>query len=378
MQGASAETGLNNFGPDFLEPFTMLVESVARETALSPIGLMAFKADMHRMLVNRLRFEEDLRLHPEILDEDIADPIVILGLARTGTSKLQRMMSADPHVQALYFWRLFNPARFPDADPDAPDPRIEVARQASGMLQALSPGFMAAHPTLAEEVDEELLLLMFTFENIVHYLTTPAPGYYQWIVKRKLHGSYRYMGRLMKYLQWQDGGKKGRPWIMKSPLHLGNLDALLEVFPKATLIHCHRDVSEVIGSYCNLNEAAWRLKMDQIDLPDSGRAMLEVWSTEMNKYLESRKALAPGVDIYDATYAQIEADPMAIIREIYWRAGRPMGKDSEQALRKWNENNPKGRFGKNVYSLERYGLTREVVESAFSDYIKQFSGYLTK
>jgi Sulfotransferase family len=377
MRAASEETGLNNFGSDFLEPLTMLVQSAAQETKFSPIGLMAFKADLHRMLVNRLRFEEDLRLHPEILDEDISDPIIILGLVRTGTSKLQRMMSADPHVQALYFWRVFNPAQFPnaDSDPFAPDPRIEVTRQACAMLQALSPDYMAAHPTLAEDVEEELLLLMFTFENIVHYFTTPAPSYYQWVVKRDLHGSYRYLGCLMRYLQWQDGGKKGRPWIMKSPLHLGNLDALLEVFPKATLVHCHRDVADVIASFCKLIEAGWRLKTDAIDLRELGRSVVEVWATEMNKYLTLRKQLGSRVDIYDVPYARIESDPMPIIRELHRRAGRTLSEDSVQALLKWSAENPKDRFGKNIYTLERYGLTRESVERAFGDYIKQFGGF---
>ena len=384
MRATSEETGLTNFGSDFLEPLTMLVQSAAREVKFSQIGLMAFKADMHRMLVNRLRFEEDLRLHPEILGEDISDPIIILGLVRTGTSKLQRMMSADPQVQALKFWRVFNPARFPNGDTSdkfTPDPRIEVARQAATMLQAMAPDYMAAHPTLAEDVEEELLLLMFTFENIVHYLTTPAPSYYRWVVTRDLRGSYRYLGRLLKYLQWQDGGRVGkfggRPWIMKSPLHLGNLDALLEVFPKATLVHCHRDVTEIIPSFCKLNEAGWRIKTDDIDLHELGRSMIEVWSTEMNKYLKLRKALVSHVEILDVTYAQIETDPMPIIHELHRRAGRTLSDDSVTAMHKWSDDNPKHRFGKNSYSMERYGLTGEMIEGAFSEYIEESKSWLT-
>jgi hypothetical protein len=36
-----------------------------------------------RDLVNRLRFQKDLKKHPEILDEDVSDPFVIMGLPRS-------------------------------------------------------------------------------------------------------------------------------------------------------------------------------------------------------------------------------------------------------------------------------------------------------
>ena len=376
VDAACTEIGLTNFGlPAFIEAFEVHVECAAKEVHFHPMGLAGFKADMHRLLVNRLRFEEDMRLHPEILDEDISDPIIILGLVRTGTSKLQRMMSSDPHVQKLYFWRLLNPAPFPGNTPGE-DPRIEVARQTSGMLAKLAPDFMTAHPTLAEDVDEELLLLEFSFKTIVHYLLTPAPGYYAWLMRQSLRDAYQDLGRLIKYLQWQDGGKRNRPWIMKSPLHLGNLDALLEVFPKATLVHCHRDVSEVIASYSRLNEVTWQMKTVQYTSQEVGQAMLKVWSTEMRKYLQLRKKLSPKRDIFDVRYDEINRDPMPVIREIYRRAGRPLGEESVNAMLKWSHENPKDRFGKNIYTLEQFGLTRKIVEEAFRDYIEQFQPYL--
>src|SRR3546814_12861105 len=65
---------------------------------------------VHRCLVNRLRFARDVDLHPEILQEDVSDPIVILGFPRSGTTVLQRMISADPAMQNLALWRVLTPA----------------------------------------------------------------------------------------------------------------------------------------------------------------------------------------------------------------------------------------------------------------------------
>lgn len=370
---ACNETGLNNFYPDAIEAFTQMTQSVSNEIAFSEVGMMAFKEHMHRLLVNHLRIEEELRLHPEILEEDISDPIVILGLPRTGTTKLQRMMSANPNVHKFYFWRLLNPARFPDADPTQPDPRIEVANQTATMLQTMYPNFMAVHPTLPEEVDEDLFLMEFSFKTHLLACRFGVRSYYDWVANSSMHNNYHYLKRIIKYLQWQDGGKKAQPWIMKSPFHSGSLDALLDAYPNATLVHTHRDLTEVLPSFCNMMDACLHLYTDEIDLREIGRFYLEVVSTDMNKYLALRKELGSSINILDVAYKDIITDPMSVVREIYQYAGRPVAEDEEKSMLDWNEQHPKDRFGKNTYTMERYGLTRNTIEAAFPEYIKQFS-----
>ena len=128
MADARKATGLSSFNVNDWGPFTRYLDGVARGVDFKPGGIETFRNAMLRHLVNRLRIEDDLRRHPEILDEDVSDPIVIVGMPRTGTTKLQRMLSAAPEVQKLYLWRMLNPAPFPDAVAGAPDPRIQAAR----------------------------------------------------------------------------------------------------------------------------------------------------------------------------------------------------------------------------------------------------------
>ena len=45
----------------------------------------------------------------EILDEELPPPIVILGLARTGTTLLHRLLQTDPRIYAAAWWEV----RFP-------------------------------------------------------------------------------------------------------------------------------------------------------------------------------------------------------------------------------------------------------------------------
>src|SRR5690606_3699950 len=127
-------------------------------------GREAFQHYIVRSLVNRLRIQAELSRHPEILDEDVSDPIIVIGLGRSGTTKLQKMLSAPDSVQKAVFWRLWNPARFPDARDGEPDPRIEAANF-SNLTTADNPELDAAHHMAHTEVEEEWLLYTYTFED---------------------------------------------------------------------------------------------------------------------------------------------------------------------------------------------------------------------
>lgn len=61
---ASAETGLDDFGSgETLEALNRLIDSTNTEMVLNPTGLAAFPAEVHRILVNRLRFAGELKRH---------------------------------------------------------------------------------------------------------------------------------------------------------------------------------------------------------------------------------------------------------------------------------------------------------------------------
>ena len=63
---------------------------------------------------------------------------------------------------------------------------------------------------------------------------------------------------------------------------------------------------------------------------------------------------------------------MAIIREVFQRAGRELDATSEQQMAQWHERNEQGRFGSHEYSLEEFGLNDAMIEEAFADYIRRF------
>ena len=91
--------------------------------------------DCVRYAGNRLRIRDLLARHPEILEVEIAAPIIVVGLPRSGTTHLVNLMAADtaPAVAAAVGELRAGPRprRGPDPTPIGPsDPRYRRARGA--------------------------------------------------------------------------------------------------------------------------------------------------------------------------------------------------------------------------------------------------------
>jgi hypothetical protein len=377
MSAAAAEASLDDFGDEsFVEGLTIYLQAVTGEARLSDMGVMVIQATMIRNLVNRLRFVDDLKRHPEILDEEIIAPIAILGSPRTGTSKLQRLLSVDPGVQRLDLWRVLNPAPFPGWTPGEPDARVAVAVEFEQMLRQVGPEFMAAHPTLAMEPDEEAHLLDMTFECLSPQLRTYVPSYARWLSTRTGEEPYGYLRNLLQYLQWQDGGGRSRPWILKTPIHVGNLAVLCKTFPDVTVVTCHRDVVETMASFCRLIETVRKLCSDEVDPVALGQELMALWSGEIEKYLLQRDALNGSAEILDVNYREIVKNGTGVAQDIYERRGQVASPEAIQAFVRWEKENPQHRHGRNEYTLETYGLTPAAVQEAFGSYAARFGDVL--
>ena len=130
LASARAKAGLDDFvDEEFIEPLTHLLAAYRSEADFSAQGAQAMHGHLVDALVTRLRIHHCVKLHPEILQEEIRGPLVILGLPRTGTTKLQRLLGSSPHMQKLPFWKLLTPVPLDDVSSNASDPRIALAEQ---------------------------------------------------------------------------------------------------------------------------------------------------------------------------------------------------------------------------------------------------------
>jgi len=325
-----------------------------------------------RALVNRLRLEDLCVRHPEIREQPVEAPVFIVGLQRTGTTLLHRMLTCDPALRPLLSWEALNPAPFP-ATPGwrrvraGRDPRMRLAETAERGLRYLAPAFFAIHPVEAHAPEEDVLLLDLTFVSPTADATLRVPRYSAWLRDTDQRPAYRYFRRIIQLLLWQRPGR----WLGKTPHHLENLDALLDVFPDAKVIETHRDPSRVVASFCSMMAHGRALFSDQVDPRELGAALADRAVRAVTRAMAVRDRAAAG-SFLDVAYADVVADPMKEIRRIYDFLGLSLAPATESSMQRWLAANPQDKRGVHRYRLEDFGLDARELERRFEPYRSRF------
>ena len=95
MARAREIAGVDIVDDEIVEPLTILHRAYAQEAQLDAEGAGALTRSLVRLLANRLRMKRDFQAHPEIREQPLKGPLVIMGVARSGTTKLQKVLAAS-------------------------------------------------------------------------------------------------------------------------------------------------------------------------------------------------------------------------------------------------------------------------------------------
>lgn len=374
LDEACRRAGLDDFGDDlFRDPMRRLLTSLEEEAGLHTIGRATMYERILGSLVGRLSAQDYFKRHPEILDEVIVAPTVIVGLARTGSTMMHRLLSADPKVYAVRWWECRAPSPYPGSDWRNQDPRIPDAHAEVAAILEAAPELATIHPWDPEGPDEEIMLLEHAFLSGVPDAFCNVPSYRRFVIESDLRDGYAYMKRMLQFLQWQkkQAGHPAERWILKAPFHVGRIPQIMEFFPDAMFVQTHRDPLETSPSIASLYSATWRTTTPNVDPLVVGEQCLELWSWGIAKCLADRDA---GFDdrFIDVLYEHIRKDPMHSIAQIYERLGRPFTAEARDAMKRWGDDNRRDKRATHDYSLEEFGYTRDGICEAFADYRERF------
>ncbi len=371
---ARQQTGLVDLGDaSFREPLIRLCASLAGEANLNAVGVATQRQRVLDILITRLRVEDWFARHPEIADEVIGAPLVICGLPRTGTTMLHRVIAEDPDFDSAKWYEVRYPAPLDGWTPDGVDARIAAAEEEVRMTLELAPELMAIHPFDATSPDEEIMLLEQSFFSRTPESYCHLPEFSAWLESQDQLPGYRYLHRLLQFLQWQHRAQgRARPrWVLKSPHHLGFLPELFRLFPDASVIQTHRDPVESIPSICSL---CFHLETMGCDVPDP-KATGAHWSAGWARYLERAMAYRDaGHDEHflDVGYLDSVRDPLATVARIYEFLGRELSPVAEEKMRQWTEDNAREKRAAHAYSLEQFGLTEASLARDFAPYRSRY------
>jgi hypothetical protein len=371
MAAARAETGLDDFGPDdFVERLVFLCQVMRDQGGFNGAGVMQQHVFILGLLKNRLLIEELLRRHPEIAEERIVAPIIICGLPRTGTTHLHNLMSSDPALRSLPYWEGLEPvlAESEQTGPGEPDPRLARTDMALSFLNTALPYFNRMHEMTVEHTHEEIQLLAIDFSTMLFETTAPMPAWRDAYLTRDQRPSYTYMLKVLKVLQWLRGGTR---WVLKTPQHLEQFPALVDVFPDATFVVTHRDPVSVTASMVTMIAYTARLTRDRVDLV----AMGAYWSDRLERMLrrcaDERDAL-PADRTIDVRFGEFMADDLAMVARVYDLAEQPLDDRAREAMASFMAAHPRGRHGAVEYDLAQFGLDAAERRHALSFYTDRF------
>lgn len=374
LDTARERAGLDDFGDSlFLDPMRRLLSSLEEEASLNPLGRVTMFERIVGSLVGRLSAQDYFVRHPEILDEEIVAPTVIVGLARTGSTMMHRLLGADPGVYSVKWWECRAPSPYPGSDWRRDDPRIPDAYAEVKAILEAAPELATIHPWDPEGPDEEIMLLEHAFLSGVPDAFCNVPSYRRFVIESDMQDGYAYLHRMLQFLQWQkkEAGHPAERWVLKAPFHVGRIPQIFDAFPDAMIVQTHRDPIETTPSIASLYCSTWRTTTDDVDPLLVGEQCLELWSWGIAKCMADRAA---GFEdrFIDVLYEDTRKDSMRSIEMIYDRLGRPLTQEARDAMARWGDENRRDKRATHSYSLTEFGYTRENICEAFSGYRERF------
>lgn len=371
LQQARDRAGLDDFGDLwFLEPMDRYLESSNGEGRLTPAGRDSTTEVIVKGLVSRLRMVDDIKRHPEILDEQVEVAGIILGLPRTGSTIFQRLLASAPGMTGLRWYEAQNFAPFPGEERGNPVERRAYAQaMIDGWLQ-LAPELASIHPLDPDAPDEEILVLGQMFVSTMVEGMNFVPGFTRWLNGYDQSRGHEDLKTILQYLQWQDPARRGAKWILKSPSNLPYAELAANAFPDALLIMTHRDPLQTVPSYVSMQAALYKLSATVSD-SNVGAFWLSRL-TEWMQMFEAARARIGEHRFIDIDYREVGRDPMAQAQRVLSRIGIAIDDRLEAALTEFLAGNGREQRPMHDYAPERFGLDEEAIKRAFAGYRERY------
>lgn len=363
---ARQQTGLADFGPGPLRrPLEVLSTALREEATLSFLGQLVVRGHLLRLLDNRLRLEADRQHHAEIGRERIERPLVILGLPRSGTTFLHRLLAQDADNRVPRSWEVLYPS--PPPGPAAgDDPRIARSERQMRWFTRLAPDLRAAHPVGARLPQECVAILSHSLMSPQFHITHHIPSYKAWLEQQDWRPAYACHYRFLQQLQWR---RPGRRWVLKAPAHLFALGPLLATYPDAVLVHGHRDPCMALASAASLIATLRRAFSTAVDPALLGNVLAERWAEGLERAMAAREAEpALTARTLDLRYTELTARPIAVVRRIYEHWAVPLRPAAEARMQRFLAEQSEQGGHRHRYAPASFGLERSTVEARFAAY----------
>ncbi|MFV8319027.1 sulfotransferase family protein [Mycobacterium sp. 23] len=347
------------------------VAAIDNDEGLRQLSRSTLRQRVVRLLRNRLSLTDLIKRYPEIESIPIENPIIVVGMPRSGTTHLVNLIAADPRRRALPYWESQDPMPAPGEGPDTfgVDPRYTRCKQEHDALMISAPVVAAMHDRFPEAIEEEVEILDLDLASYVLEWHARVPDWRDYYLALDQRKHYRYLRKVLQALTFLRGP---RTWVLKSPQHCEQLGPLMATFPDATVAFTHRDPVAVIQSAITMMAYSDRLRRTSIE-PEW---LLDYWSDRVHRLLSAcvrDRDLVPDERSIDISFHQLNGNEMPLLSELYRRAGTELTDKVQRHFQKYLDGNPRGKHGRIRYDLQRhFGISPDELRARFDFYFDRF------
>lgn len=333
--------------------------------------------ELNRQLRNNAALALEWQQHPEIKREEIVRPVFIVGINRTGTTFLHRLMARDRRFWTLRRYELAEPilssGEYGTLARTAGDPRRLHMKEVLDSIRVVDQ-FAEMHRIDLDQPEEDFPILRQSFASWVNAVAYYVPDYRRWLAVTGSGNAYAYHHRVMRHFTWQRRQREcdaQKGWLLKMPFHLMELGALLANYPDAIFIQTHREPAQFMGSWNSLVDRIRSVSIEPRPRHDTGAEQLDLMSGMLNEAMRFR-ASRPELESrwVDVSYRDLVENPMGVVNAIYERLDCRLEPAASAEMESWLERQAEQRRQEppHRYSLEDFGLTAERVAAAFAPY----------
>jgi len=345
-----------------------LVHSVNNDSHANPFATLAVKALLERTLYGRYKVEQTIKENPEILNEEIKEPVFIVGMPRSGTTILHALLHEDPDHRSPLAWECLLPYPVPNSENYHDNDQYRTVKKEFGHLFKLVPDFQRKHFMDANTPQECISINALDFNSFQFLAQLYLSSYLDWFNHDADRlATMRFHKRFLQYLQ--SGGVKSKRWLLKSPVHLMRLPELFEVYPDARIIMTHRHPFDIVPSTASLISSVRSLYSDHESPKRTGQEQVKVWSMYFDRCLEALEKLEKHDQIIHILFEDFVSDQVESVKYIYAKFNWKLSTEVLEKFSHFLTENPKDKHGRHNYSLTDFSLTEEEISRLYANYI---------
>ena len=333
----------------------------------------------------RLAYDLDNLFYPEYQEQEVSQPIFIVGNFRSGTTFLHRLLTKDIQSTSMKAWEIYLAPSITQRHFYRYVMRLNYfignpIGHLINIVERVLANYSHIHNIKLNEPEEDAQVLLHIWSSYDLLAFFPFPKLIQKYAYYDDQVSSDDKARDMSYYQsvlkrhvFASGGKR---LISKNPTNSPKVRALHQKFPDAKFINIMRNPLQAIPSSVSLFSTHWKAygnpKTDYA-LQDSIIEHSKHWYIYPNRYLKR----LPSDQYILVKFKELIKDPKATVERIYKQFGMKVTPHFAQILQAETEK-AKSYKSKHQYSLKAMGLSRRRIAREFANASRQFNFEFTE